>query len=91
LSFNYTEDNSIKIVYNFTILLNYNLACTVAITNAYPRELHAYRDITRARASSLHIRYDCSKSGNVVSKLFNHNLKRVINILIYSTRDMFDT
>jgi len=25
------------------------------------------------------------------SKLFNYNLKRVINILIYSTRDMFDT
>jgi len=32
------------------------LDCTVAVINAYPRELHAYRDITRARASSLHIR-----------------------------------
>jgi len=28
----------------------------VAVTNAYPRELHAYRDITRTRTSSLHIR-----------------------------------
>jgi len=64
---------------------------TVAVINAYPRELHACRDITRARASSLHMHYDCSKSGNVISKLFNYNLKRVFNILIYSTCDMFDT
>jgi len=35
---------------------NKNKLCTDAVINAFLRELHAYKDISRTRASSLRIR-----------------------------------